>query len=527
MDASPPAFEANGRDECWKPKVVDDFSVDKEYETENAPGKDEENGFLQQLNSWEKDADALSFQTQDKENEQRNPEPEHESYVTGEEFRQCNGSEPRDSSSSQNAASDLSNTEANLFTDKNVLECEIPELDVCYKEVTHHIVKDICVDEGRPEKDKSMIESSKDDKSDYLFAQPPNDSVHYKATEASLLESANVLSANRCGSNEGNDDELVAQGRQKSSSEDSVQTDEANCGATGKSPSDSSEEVSLVDRELTTQGLGSQSFLGSFLNTLDAEGDKVTALPDQISNGKAASESPESSAEAGGSEEDVQTSSLLYNRKVESGSITFNFNSEHVDKQQLDSGDVHDHKDAHADNLTNPEQVQCTSSSIENLQEQSLIVKGGNPDGSSATSHVHEQSPECKDGNTNGFPADGPVQFPANTSQSSANDEVQGAEPNVVKHEQKSSNVSLVNQLQYDEGETSFSQAGLVTYSGPIAYSGSLSYRSDGSATSGRSFAFPVLQSEWNSSPVRMAKADRKHLRKHKGWRSGLLCCRF
>ncbi|XP_010506951.1 PREDICTED: uncharacterized protein LOC104783501, partial [Camelina sativa] len=80
-------------------------------------------------------------------------------------------------------------------------------------------------------------------------------------------------------------------------------------------------------------------------------------------------------------------------------------------------------------------------------------------------------------------------------------------------------------------GETSFSAAesvsisGHITYSGPIAYSGSLSVRSDASTTSGRSFAFPILQSEWNSSPVRMAKADKR--RQKGGWRHTLLCCRF
>lgn len=51
-------------------------------------------------------------------------------------------------------------------------------------------------------------------------------------------------------------------------------------------------------------------------------------------------------------------------------------------------------------------------------------------------------------------------------------------------------------QDQHGHGETSFSMAGpvsgLITYSGPIAYSGSLSRRSDSSATSTRSFAFPV-----------------------------------
>ncbi|KAI7726302.1 hypothetical protein M8C21_014358 [Ambrosia artemisiifolia] len=80
-------------------------------------------------------------------------------------------------------------------------------------------------------------------------------------------------------------------------------------------------------------------------------------------------------------------------------------------------------------------------------------------------------------------------------------------------------------------GETSFSMAGSVsghiTFLGPITSAGSISHRSDGSNTSVRSFAFPILQNEWNSSPVRMAKADPRQSRKHRGWRQALLCCRF
>ncbi|XP_078154625.1 uncharacterized protein LOC144549930 [Carex rostrata] len=60
-----------------------------------------------------------------------------------------------------------------------------------------------------------------------------------------------------------------------------------------------------------------------------------------------------------------------------------------------------------------------------------------------------------------------------------------------------------------------------------IAYSGSLSIRSDSSTTSARSFAFPIMQNEWNSSPIKMAKADQRRYRKHRGWRSNLFCCSF
>ncbi|CAN1152310.1 hypothetical protein LINPERHAP2_LOCUS18675 [Linum perenne] len=60
-----------------------------------------------------------------------------------------------------------------------------------------------------------------------------------------------------------------------------------------------------------------------------------------------------------------------------------------------------------------------------------------------------------------------------------------------------------------------------------IPHPGSISMRSDSSTTSTRSFAFPVLQNEWNSSPVRMAKADRRLLRKHRRWKQRILCCKF
>ncbi|KAH7674353.1 hypothetical protein IHE45_08G067800 [Dioscorea alata] len=66
-----------------------------------------------------------------------------------------------------------------------------------------------------------------------------------------------------------------------------------------------------------------------------------------------------------------------------------------------------------------------------------------------------------------------------------------------------------------------------VVSSGHVQFSGSISHRSDSSATSARSFAFPILQPEWNSSPVKMAKADRRHLRKHRCCGIGFSCCRF
>uniref|UniRef100_A0ACD5UB47 Uncharacterized protein n=3 Tax=Avena sativa TaxID=4498 RepID=A0ACD5UB47_AVESA len=73
--------------------------------------------------------------------------------------------------------------------------------------------------------------------------------------------------------------------------------------------------------------------------------------------------------------------------------------------------------------------------------------------------------------------------------------------------------------------ESSFSGASITLDTlAPSAHIGNTSLRSDSSTTSTRSFAFPVLQTEWNSSPVKMAKADR---RRDRGWGYRVLCCKF
>ena len=68
---------------------------------------------------------------------------------------------------------------------------------------------------------------------------------------------------------------------------------------------------------------------------------------------------------------------------------------------------------------------------------------------------------------------------------------------NEPRHENGfSGSLEAINEVQHGQGESSFSMAGsvpgLITYSGSIPDSGSVSLRSDSSATSTRSFAFPV-----------------------------------
>lgn len=96
--------------------------------------------------------------------------------------------------------------------------------------------------------------------------------------------------------------------------------------------------------------------------------------------------------------------------------------------------------------------------------------------------------------------------------------------------EVKSDDQIVTSHIRHSLGESSFSaigpMSGRISYSGPVPYSGSISLRSDSSTTSTRSFAFPILQSEWASSPVRMAKGDRRRYRKQRCWKD-VLCCKF
>lgn len=61
--------------------------------------------------------------------------------------------------------------DSDFVMDKGVMECELPELTFCYKESTYHVVKDICIDEGVPFREKILFESGRDKKSVCLVLQ--------------------------------------------------------------------------------------------------------------------------------------------------------------------------------------------------------------------------------------------------------------------------------------------------------------------------------------------------------------------
>ncbi|XP_057493357.1 uncharacterized protein LOC130778879 isoform X2 [Actinidia eriantha] len=364
-----------------------------------------------------------------------------------------------------------------LYTDKSVMERDLPELMVCYKDSTYHVVKDICIDEGLPSKDKILIECENGKGHHTILHSNGSKNSSMTGEEIELLspdgsksssdDNYHEVESYACGTEGNVGMELLISDASKSSDSDLddefgnhdrslvlVEAGEANYNETDTIAEDGSSEKSVTNSMPSSRMFVKQNSLKSLLESPDCGVKEGAQQSAQIPCSKPLSESPTAVSAPAESNRSNPVNNLSYNSKVECATITFDFNSS---KSEASS------RDKSTDDINH---------------EQPLKI-------------VNEPRHE------NGF----------------------------------SGSLEPINEVQYGQGESSFSVAGsvpgLITYSGSIPYSGSVSLRSDSSATSTRSFAFPVLQSEWNSSPVRMAKADRRHYRRHKCWRHGLLCCRF
>ncbi|KAL7110423.1 hypothetical protein ACP275_05G025300 [Erythranthe tilingii] len=506
-ETNPPLFDAKGRtDELWRGNSTGEeitirplcrvSSLDEDEEDSLCSDKDLENLMTDQIrpvcrpSSFEEeeddDVDSESFGTNAKEKEEK----EQEYPLTVEEFTDILSSE----SSPFISPVDLFETDTKPYDDdENESEYEKPEIIVCYKEINYHVVEDLRMnmpvnDGGNNTEEASDMEVFVSDE----FATSSSDNTN--------REEGIIFPVEEDGSEE-ESRELLGQESPALPSENPTLID-------------ASEKRSFVDKTLPIHEFGTRSFLRSFINSFDGDDNTnsnnitVEHLQDQEI----------SSSEAGPKGDHVQANSLSFKSKVENGSITFNFKS--------------------------PAPAGVTKPVTENIEEQS-IIGSGNPSNATTTSigEIEEENPLKKTDDVFVFSDDfssttkkvdklemeivTPKTIPSVAKESSSDDGVSSSGKSV-----NSANSEVTfggsNFLKRDEGETSFSAGGLITFSGPAAYSGSISHRSDGSATSGRSFAFPVLQEEWNSSPERIPKEGvGRDFRKHKGWRSGLLCCRF
>ncbi|KAK8657532.1 hypothetical protein V6N13_035763 [Hibiscus sabdariffa] len=387
--------------------------------------------------------------------------------------------------SNSHSSKDMDSFQESVFyLDKSVTECNLPELVVCYKENTYHVIKDIRIDDGVLTKDMFLFDNGTDEK--FLPSEKDLDAELMKESpemDVSINDVSGIPEQNQSGQNI--DDE---------------------CGSKQKLNADTcAPNVCLLEDNESNKGIPSQCDSKDLILTREMK-DGVSKVLYTLGLGELTSMSKMSSAKTKSVCSDCKSDA------IEQQSFK-NFSEREVTAiPSFDSAVEESDPGKGEPTLVSPvfasvSEESSSSCPVSEVSNDSKLESGRitcHFDSSTRTSNKDER---CH--NLDGEP-----------HETGSTPKLEGAVDQPF-----SSN------LQRGNGESSFSLAGpvsgLITYSGPIAYSGNLSLRSDSSATSTRSFAFPILQPEWDSSPVRMTKADRRHYRKHRGWRQNILCCRF
>ncbi|WMV28032.1 hypothetical protein MTR67_021417 [Solanum verrucosum] len=435
---------------------------------------DDQNGGLSNIIHSKRGGNPFECDTKDRDQPWNIPEYESLGFLDDKE------NETIDSDSPFTSHSELFENNKHFYSDKGVTDHELPELTVCYRENNFNMVKDICMDEGVPAVDEVLIESWKDDQPSMSVSVDADEeqqsntrkSVDMGSTIASVSQDSSFKDAKNIAVT--HDTEIEATGAPVPNGFNPSLENNANKDADKDSYLE--DLLMIFGSKCTTNASEKPPSPNTVVrveesNIKTSDGDQSTLQPDQVPSeqtlkSQTAVSAPDQTNNKGNSKEGVGTS-------------IFNVN------------------------LTKPESTKTTEGGVGNLPEASHMPKAVS---------VH------KNGNSDNNSASSQVPF-ANTADNA--------------HQQHLESQNMANgQGHFADGEASFSAArgpisGSITYSGPISYSGSVSLRSESSTTSTRSFAFPVLQNEWNSSPVRMAKAERRRLSKQKGWKQGILCCRF
>ncbi|MCD9560275.1 hypothetical protein HAX54_018797 [Datura stramonium] len=503
------ACETKERNEFWNFQELDDsvffedISRSNLHEIRASPLKDDLNKGLSNLTFCKRNGNPFACDTEDRDHLWSIPEFEGSMIV---DFLDVKEKAAVLSNAQLTSVAELFGTDTHLCTDKGVVECKLPESTIFCKENNINTMKDICMDEGVPLMDKIVIESRKDDQSDSSVSlaadehQPGNtregiDSELVSAGEskASSVESTFKISVDHQTTKEDEDTKsLVLNGlnpflednMSKDADKDSYLEDVRNIW--GSKGTTMAKTTIISGKESNVQNSKESN----------SHADQSAQKPDQMPSSVAAFNSQNAVSAADETNNNGPAINFSNNSKSEAGAISRDFN------------------------LTELASSSSMEKTVKNLPEQSLRL---------------EVVSSRKDGTSDSdrFSAAIQVHFSNSVDSSDSSAYGQSLDPqNVANLEDKNSgNLPLGVHGQFADGEASFSAAGpasgLITYSGPISHSGSVSLRSDSSTTSARSFAFPVLQSEWNSSPVRMAQAERRHLRKNRGWRQSLLCCKF
>ncbi|XP_024042063.1 uncharacterized protein LOC18045192 [Citrus clementina] len=360
-----------------------------------------------------------------------------------------------------------------FYMDKSVTECELPELIVCYKENTYH-VKDICIDEGVHSHDRILFESDvgksvrsflppKEDRNSELLEESKNSVIPIPDVLKSSAENySDERIVNRCGSSQESDSDEDID--DICDSKDLRPAGDVKDDATEENTNDVSRKLFLLGDLLSMHNVGTKNSLSKSAigNEIDAEKESF-----QGSSAKAALANPEEAN--GGTAEEILTGADFVSASEESQ----NGCGEGI------SG--------------NPTLVSASEKAHDKSEEASLA----SPDGVSALSESTKISTAEKS-SYNSMVETGSITFDFDASAPGASGK---EEPLQIGDSQRIETPGM-SRLEDAPRQSVSSQfhSGLGESS--------------------------LLQTEWDRSPVRMAKADRRHYRKHK-WKQGLLCCRF
>lgn len=409
----------------------------------------DQNGISSHPNGYERIA-PLSTELKSKNGYRK--APEHDVYADVDDFTSCNEEEAKDSVAASGVHTEMSHADSTVYTDKNILESDLPELIVCYKDSIFHAVKDICVDEGMPAENKCLTENVVGGRS----TLPSNNYKHRDVTE------------------------------------------------------EADTDISYEDDFITSSYKDfSENGAAHGVNNYEVNLDKDTSYD---SDSVELESSPES------------------DKYQDSASVQFPKSPIKIGEEECNA--IEKKTEIVCDRMLLGKDLHCETS-LESLLKSARCGENNGSQQSDQISGAQAQSPVMTEESIS-FNVDSSKLVPnaRDKIHENAIGEQLKSEKKLIHDDGISDNRLVINnQIKRDQGESSFSVAGplpdVVPYSGHIPFSGSISLRSDSSTTSTRSFAFPVLPNEWNSSPVRMAKGDRRNLRRRRGCNLGLLCCRF
>ncbi|XP_043701872.1 uncharacterized protein LOC122652249 [Telopea speciosissima] len=440
------------------------------------------------------------------------------------------------------------------YTDKSVMDCEVPEQIACFKVDACHVVKDICVDEEVPFLDKVLIELGEVDlkrrfQPSYLnFTDASRKSVDSPSLISDGMKSVvghyhNMDISGQCGSQN-----LTHESDENIHPEDDITHNEMNsvdehihdenvsiqyCSKNqlqkGEANIDAKDEIPhcIPDKRVVPENL-------LLFHNWEKENCHLDSYPFKSDKGQQHSEQ----------EQLCSVENLLHKNEGkidENEDITKGVSDDvlPLNVPLLQKPGIENSRPASSNfNGNEDEQQSDQDTSNELITSYSVVCfAAGQPSNSNRVDRPPFDSKVERGSITFNF--DSPITSSKEESPYNANDQrlqplPGGLEDGTVDSLTTSSRSFFI---QDGHGESSFSAVGRVSgpisysgpisHSGPVPYSGSISLRSDSSTTSTRSFAFPVLHAESNGSPAKMAKADRRRFQKHRGWRQKLLCCRF